>query len=388
MPADDRAGRIPLAIGLLLFVPMALLGNVIGSSLRYPDIGAAVLFPPYAVLAAVLIVSQRRDWIWYLIAGAFSHFVTHWPQWSLSWVMFAEVANIARAITAAVLVRWCLGRSLRLDSMRALWLFLVSAGLVAPAAGATIGAASVVWHGGSATYWRPWLGWFVSNGLTGLAMLPAAIAAFEHVASWRRILLPPARAIEATLLALALTATCAVAFVEGGRQSLLALPVYAPLPVLIWAALRFGSGGASLALTAVTFSAIWSADRGAGPFAASRLDESILALQIFVVFAATLVLCLSTIATSRRLAQAEVDEHRRALAPGACVGARPALRRVRPRAEPAAGRHSRQRRSGPASAAAPSSGSRRSGRHPAGHREQRTACRRRDSTAARAVQAR
>src|SRR6185503_13448920 len=53
---EADAGTFPLAPGLLLFVPVSLLGNLIGLVLRYPDIGSAVLFPPYAALTAALVV--------------------------------------------------------------------------------------------------------------------------------------------------------------------------------------------------------------------------------------------------------------------------------------------------------------------------------------------
>src|ERR1700757_3127853 len=86
-----RIAASPLVRGLLLFAPVALLGNALGTLLRYPQAGAAVLFPPYAALAAALIVAPRRDWIWYILVGSVAHFVTHWPQWTLSWVLFAEV---------------------------------------------------------------------------------------------------------------------------------------------------------------------------------------------------------------------------------------------------------------------------------------------------------
>ncbi len=44
------AGIIPLAPGLLLFAPAILLGNAAGALLQYPEVGAAVMFPPYAIL--------------------------------------------------------------------------------------------------------------------------------------------------------------------------------------------------------------------------------------------------------------------------------------------------------------------------------------------------
>lgn len=287
-------------LGLLFFAVLALAGNVIGSLLRYPDIGAAVLFPPYAALTAALVVAPRRDWAWYILIGSAAHFVTHWPQWSFSWVMFADIANIARALAAAILLRSLLADSLRLDGIPRLLLFGVAAVLMAPAVGATIGAANVVLHGASDSYWRTWSGWFVSNALTGLAMLPACIGAFEWVANGRRLGVQRVHALEVIALLFMLVATCALAFLGDASLQLLALPLYAPLLVLIWAALRFGASGASAALTVVGCAAIWSVDRGAGPFIARSPEDNVFALQIFVLFTSVSVLCLAVMATARR----------------------------------------------------------------------------------------
>jgi signal transduction histidine kinase len=172
--------------------------------------------------------------------------------------------------------------------------------LVAPAVGATIGAANVVLHDAAETYWRPWSAWFVSNALTGLAMMPATIAAFAFATGFRRFRFEAGRAAEALLMAIALAVTCAVAFLGVVDPRHLVLPLYAPLPVLIWAALRFGSGGASLALTAVAFAAILRADDGMGPFLSVSPDDNLIALQTFVLLTAAPVLCLAAIATARQ----------------------------------------------------------------------------------------
>src|SRR5262245_52722198 len=212
-----RLSAGPLVRGLLLFAPVALLCNVVGSLLQYPQVGAAVLFPPYAALAAALVVSPRRDWIWYIIVGSVAHFVTHWPQWVVSWVLLADVANIARALAVAVLLRWAFACTPRLDSVRALTLFVGAAVLVAPALGAVIGATNVVEHG-AARFAPAWRAWFMSNALTGLTLLPAFLAALD-------ILRRPARSFshrrggEIALLIIALAATCTFAFMlrSGGR---------------------------------------------------------------------------------------------------------------------------------------------------------------------------
>jgi signal transduction histidine kinase len=290
---------LPLATGLLLFAPIVLIGNEVGMRFRYPDIGAAVLFPPYAILTAALVVSPRRDWVWYVLVGAVAHFVTQWPHWPVSWVLFADVANVTRALMAAALLRWLFGGPPRLDSLRALSLFVMTAVIAAPAIAAVLGAANMVVHGGSTTFWRPWTAWFVSTALTGLTFLPAFIVVFRNATAWRRVRVSRARLVEALLLTVALGVTCAIAFLGGPELRQRALLLYAPLPALIWAALRFGSSGASFALSVVALAAVWSVDRGTWPLLASSPDDNVFALQTFVLLTTAPVLYLAAIATAR-----------------------------------------------------------------------------------------
>ena len=291
----------PLARGLLVFAPAVLLGNAVGSLMRYPDIGAALFFLPYAVLTTALVLAPRRDWVWYILVGAVAHFITHWPRWTLSWVVLADVANVVRALAAAVLLRRLFAGPPRLDSIWALLVFVAVAALIAPAAGAAIGAANVVLHGASPAYWPPFRAWFMSNALTGLAVLPAFLYAASDSTRWWRVFREPQRMAETWLLTLGLVASCAIAFLLPiVSRWHAALPFYAPLPVLIWAALRFGTGGASLALTAVAFAAVWGADRGTGPFLAPTSDDNIVALQLFVLLTAIPVLCIAAIGSARR----------------------------------------------------------------------------------------
>ena len=73
--------------GMLFLLPVSLVGNEVGALFRYPEIGSAVLFPPYAALTAVLVVSPARHWIWYLLGAVATHVIAHWPQWTLSFVL-------------------------------------------------------------------------------------------------------------------------------------------------------------------------------------------------------------------------------------------------------------------------------------------------------------
>jgi signal transduction histidine kinase len=297
------SGSAPLGLGrgLLLFAPIAILGNFVGQGMRYPELGSAVVFPPYAALTAALLLSPKRDWGWYVAVHVAAHTLASWPQWSLSWVLLSDVADLARAFTAVGLLRWALRGEVGLNDVDSLARFALAAVVVAPAVGATIGAANLVLRGGSATYWRPWTAWFLSNALTGLTLLPPLILGGAYVAKRRWARPSRARAAEAAGIALALVFSSSLAFfAAAGSRWQLALLLYAPIPVLLWTALRFGTGAVGFGLSAITFVAIWSADRKTGLFAASTPDESILVLQLFVLLTAVPVLCIAAVSGARR----------------------------------------------------------------------------------------
>jgi two-component system, LuxR family, sensor kinase FixL len=287
--------------GMLLFAPIVLLGHIVGASLRYPQIGSAVVFPAYAALTAVLLLAPRRDWGWYIAVELVTHFAASWPKWSASWVLLAAVANIARSLVAVAMLRWAFKGPRQFEDVPGLARFLFAAVLVAPAAGATIGAMNVVIHSAPQTYWRTWVEWFLSNALTGLTILPALMLGATYVARSRRPRVSRAQLVEVAAIAASLVLSCIVAFlVPTGSRWELALRLYAPLPVLIWMALRFGTGVVSLGLTAITFGAIWSADREAGLFSAATPDENVLVLQLFVAVTAVPVLCIAAVSAARR----------------------------------------------------------------------------------------
>jgi two-component system, LuxR family, sensor kinase FixL len=298
-PMTD-AGTLRLTAELSLFAVLTLLASGVGEAFRYPEIGTAILFPPYAVLAAFLILSRPpREPACYILIAAVAHFATHWPRSSASWVLAADLAYVAQSLTAASLVRWRLGQRPRLDSIGALLQFLAIGGLVAPAVGAIIGASNVVAHSRDASLFASaWAEWFMSNAITGLTILPALTLCLQgdcrHAVTRRRI-------VEATLLGIALLATYGIAAVlkdTGDWRP--ALGLYAPIPVLIWASLRFGVGGTSIVLTAVTVGAMVAADRGIGPFSFTYVDESILIVQLFALLTCIPILCLASLSSGRR----------------------------------------------------------------------------------------
>lgn len=297
---STEAHVLPLIQGLVLFAPLVLLGNEISVWLRYPDFGSAVLFPPYAILTAMLVTSPRRHWPWYILVASIAHAIAGLPYWPVTHVVFSDVANIARALLTASLLRHLFGGVFRLDSVPALAWFVLSAVAIGPAAGATLGAANVVYHDPSAPYWRAWTQWLMSNALTALIMLPAMVELLRSIGTWLPRPFDRRRVLEALLLATALATTCTVAFLLRVSSNWdVALLLYGPLPLLIWAALRFGPAAASLGLSVVSFAAIWGAARGTGPFLTSSTNDRVLILQLFLLLTALPVLCISAVGSAR-----------------------------------------------------------------------------------------
>ena len=76
--------------------------------------------------------------------------------------------------------------------------------------------------------------------------------------------------------------------------------LYTPIPLLIWAALRFGLGGISTATLIITFLAIWGTMRGHGPFLAQTPAENATALQLFLMVTATPLMLLAVVIEAER----------------------------------------------------------------------------------------
>ena len=125
------------------------------------------------------------------------------------------------------------------------------------------------------------------------------------------------RILEASFLAVGILAVGFVAFdrLPAGPDTSPAL-LYAPVPLLIWAAVRFGPGGISASMLAITILAISGTMRGHGPFLTQSPADNALALQLFLLMAATpLMLLAVAIDDERRSREAlRLSEERMSLA--------------------------------------------------------------------------
>ena len=305
------AESLRLGPALLAFVPLIVFGNSLSELFRYHQLGVALLFLPYAVLTAALVRSPRRDWPWYIIIATTVSVAVHAPRLGMGRALLAQPVDVAEALVATTLLLWLFDGRPRLDSIAALLRFLFAAVIVAPAFGGVLGAVNIITHNPAKSFGESWSAWAMSDALTGLTMLPALLFILPGDGSWKRRF-DRKQILEGVVIGAALVATCWLSLDLGTPAGWrLALSLYAPLPVLIWTALRFGAGGTSIAYTGVMIAAVLGADRGVGPFIGLSPDQRIVTAQLFVLLTSVPILFIAAISSARR---ASIELHQALLA--------------------------------------------------------------------------
>lgn len=292
---DWRVGGTALLVALAYY-----LGAKIGFALTLQPHPVSVLWPPNAILLAALLLTPLRIW-WVILLAAFPAHLAAQLQSSVppTMILCWFISNSCEALIGAGCVRYLIEYPVRFDRLRNVGIFCVFAALVGPFLSSFLDAAFVaINQWGQDSYWQVWRIRFTSNVLAALTLVPFFVTWSGDGISWlgriRR-----ARFLEGTLLVLGLLSVNAIVFYKLGPTADFAL-LYLPLPFLIWAAVRFGSRGASAAICAVTFLAIWSAGHGYGPFSMRSSEENALSIQMFLIVMSVPLLLLAAVIEERR----------------------------------------------------------------------------------------
>ena len=95
---------------------------------------------------------------------------------------------------------------------------------------------------------------------------------------------------------------------------------YAPLPFLLWAAVRLGAVGTATALAVLTFATIWGAVHVLGPFAGGAPQDIAREMQLFLIAVSVPLLLLAVVLEERARTEREAHEQRLQLAHLSRVG--------------------------------------------------------------------
>ena len=303
-------------VGAALIVALGYyLGARLGFSLTLSPVPVSTLWPPNSILMAGLLLTPRRSWPAILAAVLGAHLAVQFQSGvPTGMVLCWYVSNCTEALLGASLVRRYRGSTSVFDTVRGTALFLVCAGIAAPFLSSFLDAAFVALNQwGDSGYWTVWRTRVFSNVLAALTLVPAILTSAEHLLRFQR---PSGRRIAEALGGLgALVAICWVVFVarEPGPGTSPAL-LYAPVPLLVAAAVRFGAFGASTAILSCALLAIWGAVLGRGPFVTSSPPENALAIQSFLIVAWIPVMLLAAVVRERAVADGKARRSEEQLA--------------------------------------------------------------------------
>ena len=285
--------------------------------LTFPDSKVSLFFFPHAVLVAMLLLAPTRHWWAYTLAAACSHFfATQQEQWPPLYALQCEAFDAVKAVLTAAGIRMFIKSRFHLISLREAIIFVLIAVVIVPVGTAFWGAAFTVANHFGTDYWVEWRNLSISNGVTAIVLVPVILIG-AHQLFTKGFNAAPRRILEAGFLAVGILAVGYVAFdrLPAGPDTSPAL-LYAPVPLLIWAALRFGLGGMSASMLVIAILAIWGTMQGRGPFLTQTPSENAVALQLFILVAATpLMLLAVAIDDERRSKEAlRVSQERMSLA--------------------------------------------------------------------------
>ena len=265
------------------------------------------LYPPAAIVLAVLLLTPTRTWwVFLLEAYAFQVTVFLWMGYAPAATLTGYLANMVEALVAAILVRRFILAPPRFDT---LWQFTLYAACVTVAAviGATLGAASLLLTG--RPYWPTWLAWFLGDVLATLLLAPT-ILLFISGRVWSPRASSRRRVAEAGVLLLALLAVGAFVFgTHSPDKHTAPALLYLPIPLLVWAAVRFGPRGLICALSLTTVLAIAGVANNLGPFEELPAPASTFQLQLFLLGVGVPLFCLAALVKeNQRAAELAISE--------------------------------------------------------------------------------
>ena len=279
-----------LLVTVVLICGGYYVGGILGIRARLSSTGSSALWPPNAILLAALLLTPIREWWIYLLATLATHLhltSTFQGNVPLLVMLCQVVANSFQVVIAALAVRRFTIPSPRFDNifgnLKGASAFVFLAAILAPAAASTVAAYLFTVTGWVEHFWRAWRTRFFSNVVATLTITPLILLAFRSKFARARQL-PMQLCVEFALLmaglfAIGISVFGSEAAVAGNYPALL----YAPLPVLLWAAVRFGPAGLVPSVLIVATLCLLNAFAGRGPFAAQSPAENVLSLQIFLI---------------------------------------------------------------------------------------------------------
>jgi signal transduction histidine kinase len=299
------------ALTALLFAAAFCAVQRLTFALRFDPFQRTTIWTPGALTCTALLLTPPRRWWQYYVGlclGVFAAFYGDLATPVAMAMLAAQGHFAAAALSAWVLRRYCnpppFGNLKWLLAFIAVPVILVTVGTTGPIdVVRLIVGKDDVWP----VFLRAALAGFLGILIGTPALLLAVVQGRDwlRAASWRRC-------AEAVALAACLAAAGTVAFERPADAGAPAALLYAPLPVLLWASMRFGLAGVSWGLLVIACQSTWGAIHGRGPFASPDPSANVLQLQLFLLAVALPFMFLAVVVQdSRRAFEQELAERKR-----------------------------------------------------------------------------
>ena len=301
---EGRSAGASLRIGLNVLATAVgyYVATQVAWALCFPDSKVSLFFPPHAVLVSILLFVPTRQWWAYTLAAATAHFLaTQLAHWPTEYALHCEVFDAVQNVGAAAGIRILIKSPLEAITLRDATLFVLIAVVLVPFGTAFWGASFTVSYGFGTHYWIEWRNLGVSNAVTAVVLMPAFLLGAHYLFVRHPRAVSPRRMIEAALVCACTVALGMFVFnkTPAGANTSPAL-LYTPIPLLIWAALRFGLGGISASMLIITCQAIWGTMNGHGPFLTQAPADNATALQLFLLVTASPLMLLAVVIEEER----------------------------------------------------------------------------------------
>jgi diguanylate cyclase (GGDEF)-like protein/PAS domain S-box-containing protein len=267
-----------ITAGQLLLVVWAL-------RLVAPEEAISLLWLPDGYLLGFLVLLPMRLWPAQLASVALSVLALEMitTDRALTMILGFTFANLIESAGGAWLFLRVAGGREAFRSFADLGYFLACCVLLLPAVSASIGAASVVAHTPAADFLSVYRTWHSSAGLGILFLAPLIVISarwFREGQLWQRL---GDRSLWLTLGSM-LTVVAAASAVNVHSADLGLVMVFLSLPILIWAAMRFGLLGGIAAVAVLVVSSVQLTAMGIGPFSGqgATAAEAVFRLQSYL----------------------------------------------------------------------------------------------------------
>lgn len=290
---------------LLALTAVYIAAGKLGLLLASVNASVSPVWPPTGIAIAALLLYGLRLWPAVLVAAFVVNVTTsgHAPS-SLG----IAIGNTLEALAAAWLtIRFANGAQAFLRGYT-VFRYAFLAALLSTAISATIGTASLVASGLAdvAQIWPIWFTWWLGDAGGALVITPPIVLCLSRVPVLRH----GGGRLELIGLTGAVALTSVFLFTPLRPFRDTGSPVaFIALPVLVWAAFRFGPRIASSVLAALAMAAVWATVNGTGPLASAASNDAFLYLQSATAVASVMTLALAAGVLERQ----DAEEHLRSV---------------------------------------------------------------------------